>query len=198
MGYNIREGVVEQHAEHLEAILQGVSKNHAISFNCDKLSSMNKMKYQFLRILKATDMLPNECGGRYHGLRAQVRVREDWQNRAVVIEPVHVPYRQGGVSAGIIPAVPNEHDMIEKLKQFEGQMDLVHFTPTETFNLDIWQLKLKTIGFDLVADPDAPGWIGEVKEDGSAEYAVARMKDSKPTGFSMLDYQPSGDMSKRG
>lgn len=194
MGYNISEGCVEQHAEHLESILQGVSKNHAISFNCDKLKDMNKMKYQFLRILKATDMLPNECGGRYHGLRAQVRVREDWQNRAVVIEPVHVPYRQGGVSAGIIPAVPNEHDMIEKLKQFEGQMELVTFVPTETFSLEIWQLKLKTIGFDLVADPDQPGWIGEEKEDGSLQYAVARMSDSKPSGFGLLNYNPSGDI----
>ncbi len=194
MGYNISEGCVEQHAEHLESILQGVSKNHAISFNCEKLSSMNKMKYQFLRILKATDMLPNECGGRYHGLRAQVRVREDWQNRAVVIEPIHVPYRQGGPSAGVIPAVPNEHDMIEKLKQFEGQMELVTFTPTETFNLEIWQLKLKTIGFDLVADPDQPGWIGEEKPDGTHQYAVARMAESKPSGFDMLTYDPTGDM----
>jgi hypothetical protein len=198
MGYNIREGVVEQHAEHLETILQGLSKNQAISFDCTHLADMNKMKYQFLRILKATDMLPHECGGRYHGLRAQVRVREDWRNMAVVIEPVHVPYRVDGILSSI-PSMPNEHDVLEQLKQFEGQMDLVHFTPTSTFNVNTWQVQLLRIGFDLVADPDAAGWIGGVNDEGNkAEYAVARVKDSKPTGFGLLNYNPSGDMSERG
>jgi hypothetical protein len=198
MGYNIREGCVEQHKEHLELIYQAALSNKPIMFKCARLEDMNRMKYQFNKILKATDMLPHECEGRYTGLRQQVRVKEDWETPAVVIQPIH-SFRGNSVLTGIAPAEPNEHDAIEKLKLFEGPNTLVKFKPSPQFNLDIWQLKLNTIGFDLMRDVDKPGeWIGSIDEKGHAAYAVTRKVDDRPSGFGLLDYNPSGNIQSEG
>lgn len=191
MGYHIRTGLVEEHKSTLDMVYAALEKGEALRFDCRRPEDMNRTKYQFNRVLKATDVLITECGGKFKGMRARVKVKEDWKNMAIVIEPATA--QTAGITS-IQPAEPNEYDAIEKLKQFEGNMDLVRFTPTEAFDLTEWQLALNEIGFDLVADPDQPGWIGEVSEYGKAQYAVARSTKKVPSGFDMLkSFQSSGD-----
>lgn len=171
-------------------IHKAVTKGEAIRFDCARPEQMNRMKYQFNRILKATTVLISECGGEFVGLRGKVKVCEDWKHMAIVLEPA-----TPSELITILPALPNEYDAIEKLGQFEGIMDLVKFTPTASFDLAEWQLALNEIGFDLMANPDEPGWIGEEYTDGSVEYAVARTTKKQPTGFNMLTaYGRSGDI----
>jgi hypothetical protein len=194
MGYHIRTGLVEEHESTLDMIYGAIVKGEALRFDCRMPEDINKMKYQFNRVLKATDVLITECGGRFKGIRQRVKVKEDWKNMAVVIEPVTA--QTAGITA-VRPAEPNEYDAVERLKQFTGSMDLIRFTPSESFDLAEWQLAIKEIGFDLVANPDEPGWIGGISEYGKAEYAVARTTKAKPTGFDMLkSFQSSGDMSQ--
>ncbi len=183
MGYHIRTGLVKEHESTLDMILRSISQGEALRFDCGRPEEMNRMKYQFNRVLKATEVLINECDGRFKGIRQRVKVCEDWKNMAIVIEPSSA--QAAGITS-ITPAEPNEYDAIEKLKQFEGNMDLVRFTPTSSFDLAEWQLALNDIGFDLVADPDEPGWIGEVDEHGKAKFAVARTTKKVRTGFDML------------
>lgn len=183
MGYHIRTGLVTEHESTLDMIARSVLKGEALRFDCGRPEDMNRMKYQFNRVLKATTVLITECDGRFVGLRKQVKVVEDWKHMAIVIEPSIA--QTAGITA-VMPAQPNQYDAVERLKQFEGNMDLIRFTPTESFDLMEWQLAINEIGFDLVADPDAPGWIGGVNEYGQAEYAVARTTKTKPTGFDLL------------
>ena len=113
---------------------------------------------------------------------------------AIIIEPA-----VASELINIMPAQPNEYDAIEKLKQFDGLMDLLRFTPTSSFDLAEWQLALNEIGFDLMANPDQPGWIGEEYVDGSVEYAVSRTTKQAPSGFDMLTtYGQSGDIQPEG
>lgn len=102
---------------------------------------------------------------------------------AIVIEPSVA--QTAGITA-VTPAQPNQYDAVERLKQFTGNMDLIRFTPTESFDLEEWQLAINEIGFDLVADPDKPGWIGGINEYGKAEFAIARTTKATPTGFDLL------------
>lgn len=192
MGYHIRTGLVTEHESTLNMVYAAIVKGEALRFDCGRPEDMNRMKYQFNRVLKATDVLVTECDGKFKGMRARVRVKEDWKNMAIVIEPSVA--QTAGITS-IMPAEPNEYDAVEKLKQFEGNMDLVRFTPTSSFDLAEWQLALNEIGFDLVADPDSPGWIGEVDDYGKAKYAVARTTKKIPSGFDMLkSFQSSGDI----
>lgn len=180
----------------MDMIYGAIVKGEALRFDCRRPEDINKMKYQFNRVLKATDILIEECEGRFKGMRARVKVKEDWKNMAIVIEPVTA--QTAGITA-ITPAEPNEYDAVERLKQFTGNMDLIRFTPSESFDLAEWQLAIKEIGFDLVADPDEPGWIGGINEYGKAEYAVARTTKKVPSGFDMLkSFQSSGDIRKGG
>jgi len=186
MGYHIRTGLVTEHESTLDMIYASIVKGEALKFNCGRPEEMNRMKYQFNRVLKATDILITECDGRFKGLRQRVRVCEDWKYMAIVIEP-----SAGRGIVTITSAEPNEYEAIDKLKQFEGNMDLIRFTPTASFDLAEWQLALNDIGFDLVANPDEPGWIGGVNDFGKAEYAVARTTKKKVrSGFDLI-----GDMS---
>lgn len=183
MGYHIRTGLVEDHAAILDTILSAVNRGESLRYDCRKPEAMNKLKYSFNRILRASTILRNECNGNFFGLRGRVRVREDWKNMAIIIEPV-IPT---GTLGALVPAQFSEHDAIEKLQQFDGRMDLVKFMPSPSFALDEWRVELKRIGFDLMLDPDEPdAWIGGEREGGELEYAVARVIKKTPTGFDML------------
>ena len=185
MGYNIRTGLVKQHATLLTRILQVViSRGDELRFDCDGPDDMSTQKYQLLRIIRATHLLKDECNGQFSGLYDQVRVCEDWPRMAVVVKPA-IAHR---TAANLTPYRDNEHDTLAKLKQFEGQMDLVRFTPTPDFILVAWQQELRALGFDLVLDPDNPGqWIGgPTGDEGEVDYAVARIADSTPSGFALL------------
>ena len=195
MGYHIRTGLVEEFKTTLEMIASTIDKGEAIRFDCPNPEQMNKLKYQLNRILRASSVLKDECNGDFNGLREMVQVCEDWKIMAIVVKPVHGPLDLRSLK----PAKANEYDTIDRLKQFEGIMDLVRFTPTAEFDLAEWQLALNEIGFDLMANPDEPGWIGDEYDDGSMEYAVARNTSKKPTGFSMLkSFESSGDINQEG
>jgi len=176
-------------------IATAIDKGESIRFDCPNPEQMNKLKYQLNRILRASSVLKDECNGEFDGLREMVKVCEDWKIMAIIVKPVHGPLDLRSLK----PAQPNEYDAIERLKQFEGTMDLIKFMPTSEFDLAEWQLALNEIGFDLMADPDEPGWIGDEYTDGSVEYAVARNARKQATGFGMLkSFEASGDMIPEG
>ena len=181
MGYHIRTGLVEDHASTLDMILTSVSRGESLRYDCQIPDKMNRLKYQFNRILRATTVLTAECSGRFIGLRQRVKVREDWKNMAIVIEPSDVP--EGILT--IMPAQANQFDAINRLKQFDGSMDIIHFTPTSDWGIEEFRLALQEIGFDLVPNPDEPGWIEDHK--GSLlGFAVARTEKAPVSGFDLL------------
>jgi len=183
MGYHIRTGLVEEHESTLGMIQKAISEGKSLRFDCTAPEDMNRMKYSFNRILKATDILIRECGGTFTGLRALVKVREDWKRMAIVIE-ANVPHKR---LTDIKPAQLNERDIIESLKQFQGQMDLIRFTPSFSFDLDTWITELTKVGFELIPDPDDPdAYVGGQREDGDYEYGVARIEEKIASGFDML------------
>ena len=183
MGYHIRTGLVKDHESTLIMILEAADAGKSLRYDCKRPEDLNRLKYQFNRILKATSVLINECGGIYVGLRNRVKVREDWKHLAIIIEPA-IPT---GTLNTLIPTQPNEHDAIERLKQFEGQMDLVSFTPSYSFVLNDWITELTKIGFELMPDPDNPSdFIGGRQDNGDLQYGVARIAKKTPTGFDML------------
>lgn len=181
MGYHIRTGLVEDHASTLDMILASISRGESLRYDCHIPDKMNRLKYQFNRILRATTVLTSECQGRFIGLRQQVKVREDWKNMAIIIEPSDTP---AGLMT-ITPAQANQFDAVERLKQFDGSMDIIHFTPTPDWDIAEFRIALQTIGFDLVPNPDEPGWIEDHK--GSLfGFAVARTEKPVPSGFDLL------------
>ncbi len=183
MGYHIRTGLVEEHESTLGMIQKAIGEGKSLRFDCEAPEDMNRMKYSFNRILKATDILIRECGGNFTGLRALVKVREDWKRMAIIVE-ANVPHK--GLTA-IQPAQPNEKDIIESLKQFQGQMDLIRFTPSYTFVFNDWVTELTKIGFELIPDPDNPDdFVGGQREDSDYEYGVARIEEKIVSGFDML------------
>lgn len=184
MGYHIRTGLVKEHDSTLAMILAAVNRDTSLRFDCTTPEHMNKLKYQFNRVLRATSVLIHECSGVYVGLRGRVKVSEDWAGMAIVIKPVIAQI--GDTLSTIQPAQPNEYDAIERLKQFQGSMDLIRFTPTDEWDIDEWRLAIQSIGFDLMPNPDEPGWIGGEKEDGTLEYAVNRISKQAPSGFDLL------------
>lgn len=193
MGYHIRTGLVEENKEILDLIRLSVKNGIRLRYDCKVPEHMTKLKYQFNRLLRATSILTRECEGNFVGLRAKVQVREDWGALAIIIQPA----TNGPVNLStLVPVKPNEHDALETLKQFEGQMDLVRFTPSPSFDLELWRTALMSIGFDLMPNPDEPGeWIGGALEDGDHEYAVARVEEKRASGFGLLDaFDGSGDM----
>lgn len=184
MGYHIRTGLVEDHSTTLDMILAAANQGKSLRFDCHKPEQMSQLKYKFNRILRATTVLIHEADGVYVGLRTRVRVREDWANFAIIIEPA-VPSSLN--LSTILPTKPNEHDALERLRQFEGQMDLVRFTPSPTFNVENWVASLEKIGFELMKDPDKPGeYIGGAREDGDIDFAVARVVKRKVSGFDLI------------
>jgi hypothetical protein len=198
MGYNIRTGLVKKHAKLLQRILVVVAAGgENLRFDCSGPDDMSAQRYQLLRILRATALLKDECDGIFTDLHSRVKVCEDWGLMAVILKPVVEHH----TTATLTPYRDNEHDILERLKQFEGQMDLVRFTPTPEFSAETWQITLQTIGFDLVEDPDNPGsWIGgPVGDEGEVDYAVARTADKAPSGFALLSaFESPGDMSQDG
>ncbi|KKN88107.1 hypothetical protein LCGC14_0251790 [marine sediment metagenome] len=198
MGYNIRTGLVEKHAKLLQRIYIAVAVGGGdLRFDCSNPDDMNAQRYQLLRILRATRLLKDECDGLFVDLHSKVKICEDWDLMAVIVRPV-TAHRSSTV---LTPYRENEHDVLERLKQFEGQMDLVHFLPTPEFSAETWQIALQTIGFNLVPNPDDPdSWIGgPVGDEGEVDYAVARMTDKTPSGFALLSaFEKSGDMSQDG
>ena len=181
MGYHIRTGLVEDHASTLDMILASISRGESLRYDCHVPNMMNRRKYQFNRILKAASVLTTECQGRFIGLRRSVKVREDWKNMAIIIEPSNTPE----ALTSIMPAQANQFDAIDRLKQFDGSMDIIHFTPTSDWGIEEFRLALQEIGFDLVPNPDEPGWIEDHK--GSLlGFAVARTEKAPVSGFDLL------------
>ena len=198
MGYNIRSGLVEKHAKILQQIYITVAiGGEDLRFDCSGPDDMSAQRYQLLRVLRASRLLKAECNGLFADLHSRVKICEDWDLMAVIIKPV-TAHR---TTTTLTPYQENEHDVLERLKQFEGQMDLVRFLPTPEFSAETWQVALQTVGFDLVSNPDNPGsWIGEpVGDDGEVDYAVARMTSKAPSGFALLSaFEKPGDMSSDG
>lgn len=187
MGYNIRTGLVEEHREFLQTISDNISRGESVRYRVAKVEQLNSMRYQLYRLLKATTVLINECGGAFVGLRQRVKIREDYTGGiSLVVEPA----KPVASIASILPSNADENDTLERLKQFEGEMDLVRFTPSYTFDLEEWRHKLQMIGFDLMPDPDKPDeWIGGAISNGDMDFAVARTKPKTPTGFDLLKAQ---------
>ncbi len=183
MGYHIRTGLVEEHAGILKAIKTSIERGESLRYDCAQPEELNSRKYEFNRILKATSVLTHECNGSFVGLRGKVRIRTDWKNLALIIEPT----TPTGTLNTLIPIKNNEQDVLERLKQFEGKMDLIRFTPSLGFDLETWRSNLLDIGFDLMPDPETlTEWIGGPRDNGDFEYAVSRIEEKTPSGFDLL------------
>ena len=75
MGYHIRTGLVEEHESTLDMIRATIEKGQPLRFDCTTPEHLNRLKYQFNRILRATTVLIEECNGAFVGLRDRVKVR---------------------------------------------------------------------------------------------------------------------------
>jgi len=169
MGYSTNPRLVVENEDLLEEILQQVVKKDS-PLKIAGGDNVSSKQYQLRRILAATDRHPKALEGRYAGLGTLVTLRV--RGTSIYIEKK--------IGASFTLSQPDEEDAIEKLKTYRGDLDVMEFKPSGSFNEAALTGRLLEEGWRL-----HPTTRIEL-DDGRVSYAVERITENSPKGFDIL------------
>lgn len=147
MAYYIRKGLVEENIETLEMLYDIVRLDEPRSFKAASPKKMNSIRHHFRKVLAAAERLPNEAGGRFKDLRSRIEVSLDWERMEVTVLPKQT-------AAPLIPAFPDENDMVEVVKSYKGKLCMLKFAPSSDFDPKVLDLHISRYGFNLAKNPE--------------------------------------------
>lgn len=158
MAYYIRKGLVEENIETLEILYDVARSGEPASFTAPSPKKMNSIRHHFRKMLAAAERLPREANGKFKDLRSRIEVSLDWDRMKVIVKAKEsVP--------PLIPAVPNEDDMISVVKEYTGQSCQLNFAPSSTFNPKAFDARLKQMGYELARNPETGEYVSIVDDE---------------------------------
>lgn len=179
MGYGITPGMVESSVDILEIIKANMEKGEPTIFEIKDLSSISREQYRLRRLLKATEILLSEGGGRYAGMGRLVVVRVRAEESKIIVEPKVGSAVTGVGSISIKPRRVNEHDIISSMGQRKGTLTMLEFYPTDVFVEGDFARELERMKWRLHLT------TREELEGGKLKYAAERMEEQR-SGFGMI------------
>lgn len=189
MGYSIRKGMVEENKEFLQSLQMKISKGESYFLRVDA-ERISAVVYRLHNILKAANVLINECGGVFKDLRSQVQIKINYERLWVELRPVS---RLTGKSIlqSATPVEPGEGDMLAMLQQSENTgMITLQFKPSINFNLQQFSFDCVEIGFKLQTKPDT-GEVVMIEGEGGDVMMLAQRFEKKAGAFDFLN-SPEG------
>lgn len=151
MGYNVKPGVVERYASTLEQIRICVESGKPAIFPVDHPAHLARLRDQLHWFLRCAKIFTDEAGGRYAGLRDQVRVTVDWQARAVTVAAITVVAKSHFASLVATPTKPTERDVLRILESSSDEQPIVvYYTPTPLYPGDEWLIaQVNNLGYNV-------------------------------------------------
>lgn len=163
MGYNVREGLVEKNQDILEVIAQVDKTGQAVSLQYAP-GDLSKEAYHIRRVLKATELLREECGGKFVDLGLRISLRMDYKRSAITVTPKDAqPERP---QPKIIRET--ETEALQKLLEYKGSLQILEFYPSEEYSEEAFSERLEAVGWSLIPNTQA------VSEDGRLKVTVER------------------------
>lgn len=173
MAYYIRRGLVEENIETLEMIYDVIRSGREAAFHAPTSKKMNSIRHHYRRILTAAKRLPHEAGGKYKDLADRTEVSLDWDKMQVIVRPKDS-------APELVPVLPDEADMIEMLRTYEGEAAQMKFCPTPDFSPSRFDSTIQKMGFKLAENVDTGEYISiPVDEDSGMVMMLAQRVKQK-------------------
>ncbi len=153
MGYSIKSGLVEDNSPMLEVIRDAVEKGGEAYFPAPP-DGLSGLQYFIRRILKAAEILTDECEGRFSTLGREVSVTMDPTTSRIVVKARHV--RPSGT---VVVNLPSEKDILIRAEQSGGTLFADYFTPSPAYSRDALIQSMSRFRWSVTAitpDPDDP------------------------------------------
>lgn len=165
MGYWLRPQIVREY-ENMFRLIQKkvVEKGEEIRLKpaADKLSSE---RYKLNQALKCAEVFKEELGGKFAGLKEQVKVTVDSSSLEIVILG-----KRERVSESIVKA--NETIALQQLESYRGELTVLNFFPSPSFDPDSFRARAESIGFRVHLDIEE-----DTQEDGSIMCPAERIEE---------------------
>lgn len=187
MGYHTNPLMVEENKGLLTSILSAVTNEQPLDLDVDKGLNISTEQYRLRRILAATDNHPDVCGGVFAGLGKRCTIRVKMETMQLRVVPKTTPRSAGSMKLGLTEVVPNEIDMITRVRDPEHteNITILLFEPSPAYDVDEFTVALADAGWLLHHST-----ITLV--EGKISAAVERIASDEPTGFGVLNRTQKG------
>ena len=182
MGYHTNPWMVDENKDILTAILSGISNDQPTELSVAKCLNISTEQYRLRRILAATDYHPEACGGVFAGLGQRCTIRVDMSKHQLVVVPKTTPRGVGTMKLGLTEVIPNEIDMITKVKSPDHteNITILSFEPSPAYDVTEFGQALGDAGWTIHLST-------LIISDARITVAVERITTDEPSGFDILN-----------
>lgn len=166
MGYNIRAGMVEENKHLLMVILAAYNRGRELRLRPDSADdTVYQLQMRIRRVLKATEVLENECDGAFYNLGKKVALNVDNETKELIVRARKVT---GGRFAES-KQTPDEDMALAQLSASKGTMEMLIFNPSPHFD-----------ELDFIERVTAAGWslLLETKSEDGGQLMYAAERES--------------------
>lgn len=187
MGYHTSPYMVEENKELLGVILAAITHETNAVLDVAPGLNISTEQYRLRRILAATDNHREVCGGVFAGLGQRCTIRVKFEANQLEVTPKASPRGKGTMKLGLTEVVPNEMDMLTKLRSPEhmDNITVLNFEPSPIYNIEEFTTALSDIGWTIHANT-------LTLDDKRISVAVERDAATEPTGFDILERTQRG------
>lgn len=182
MGYYTRPELVEQNLSLLKRIQRKILKKEDVKLDVPPGSNIDSEQYRLRRVLTSCTRHPEAAGGEVAGLGDLVIVRVDHDARQLVVQ------LKGALPPSSSPSVsfakPAEDTALAELEEYQGEMTVLEFYPSEDFSEEELVERAEDLGFEVITDA-----VQELEDEDTGDrkllYPAERL-EKKKVGFDLL------------